>query len=211
MSALSDFYDLLLPELPGCATALVDLHLREVAREFCTKTSIWRQDLTAINLVASQAAYAVATPASSELVRITQLTVAGELLWQLSDRNVERQQDGVAAKYNTNEPPFSLSADFAQITLMEVPTEALTGGLEITAALQPTSSAATLPDFLKTQHSEAIRFGVLSRLMAMGKKPWTDRELSAAYDVRWNAKLNFAAYQATVGNTREPIRTKKWG
>lgn len=57
MSALADFYDLLLPELPGIATPMVDLHLREVARDFCTKTSAWREDLTAIDLVAEQGTY----------------------------------------------------------------------------------------------------------------------------------------------------------
>lgn len=211
MSALADFYDLLLPELPGCSTGLVDLHLREVARDFCSKTGQWRQALTAIDLVADQAAYTVATPASSELVRVTALTVSDELLWQLSDRNADRSDVGEHAKYVPNEPPFSLSADLTQITLVEVPTAAVVGGLEITAALKPTAFAATLPDFLKAQYSEAIRFGVLSRLMAMGKKPWTDRELAMAYDSRWSSQLNFAAYQATVGNTREPLRVTKWG
>lgn len=211
MSALADFYDLLLPELPGCSTALVDRHLVDMAREFCSTTGLWHQTLTAIDLVAEQATYTVATPASSELVRITELTVAGELLWRLSDRGVDRQPEGEDAKYRTNEPPFSLSTDLAQITLMEVPTAAVVGGLEIKAALKPTAAADTLPDFLKSQHSEAIRYGVLARLMVMGKKPWSDRELAVTYDGRWRTAINFAAYQATVGNTREPLRVKKWG
>jgi len=211
MSALADFYDLLLPELPGIATPMVDLHLREVARDFCTKTSAWREDLTAIDLVAEQGTYTVATPASSELVRITELTVAGELLWRLSDRNEGRQNAGATPKYRPNQPPFTLSADLTELTLLEVPAAAVVGGLVIKAALKPTVAATTLPDFLKAQHSEAFRHGVLSRLMAMGRKPWTDRDLAMVYDTLWNGAVNFAAYQATVGNTREPQRTKKWG
>jgi hypothetical protein len=211
MSALADFYDLLLPELPGITTPMVDLHLREVARDFCVKTSAWVEDLTAISLVAEQGTYAVATPASSELVRITELTVAGELLWRLTDRNAERDTTSAIPKYQANQPPFQLSADLTQVTLIEVPTAAVVAGLKIKAALKPSPAAATLPDFLKAQHSEAMRHGVLSRLMAMGRKPWTDRELAVAYDARWKSAVNFAAYQATVGNTREPLRTKKWG
>lgn len=153
----------------------------------------------------------MATPASSELVRITELTVAGELLWRLSDRNEGRQNAGATPKYRPNQPPFTLSADLTELTLLEVPTAAVVGGLVIKAALKPTVAATTLPDFLKAQHSEAFRHGVLSRLMAMGRKPWTDRDLAMVYDTLWNGAVNFAAYQATVGNTREPQRTKKWG
>lgn len=38
MKDLSAFYDYLLPELPGCITALLDQHLRMVAREWCDHT-----------------------------------------------------------------------------------------------------------------------------------------------------------------------------
>jgi hypothetical protein len=209
MSALSDYYDLLLPELPGCLPSMVDLHLRDVAREFCEKTSIWREDLTAIDLAAEQAAYVVATPDLSAMVRVLSVTVADVLLWK--DRPVGECDD--ESKYRPDEPPFTLSADLTTLTLAtdEVPTASLVGGLVITAALKPTAVAATLPDFLLSQWSEAIRAGVLSRLMVMGKKPWTDRELAGFYASTWNSQLNKAAYQGQVGNTRKQLRVRKWG
>ena len=210
MSALTDFHDLLLPELPGCTVAMVNLHLRETAREFCRKTSAWRQALTAVNTVAGQAAYTLATPADSQLVRITELTVNGVLLWR--DRETEKADStAVEPKYGVTAPPFDLSADLTQLTLHadEVPTAAVTGGLVVTAALAPTATAATVSDFLLTQYSEALRYGTLSRLMLMAKKPWTDRPLAGVYEQRWHEALNFAAYQAGVGNTRRLLRVRK--
>lgn len=209
MSALADFYDLLIPELSGCSTAMLDLHLRDVTREFCGATSVWRAPLASIDTVADQATYTVVVPVNSQLVRITKLAVAGLLLWQLSDRGSDRSALVARPKYAPSNPPFSMDEGLSQITLMEVPEATVIGGMEITAALKPSLDASTVPDFLRTQHSEAIRFGVLSRLMAMGKKPWTDRELASAYASRWNSALAFAAYQAQVGNTREPLRVKK--
>lgn len=212
MSALAEYHDLLLPELPGCTVAMVNLHLRETAREFCTRTSAWRQALTAINTVASQAAYALATPADSELVRVTELTVNAVLLW----RHNAREQAGVDSDdlpaYGIDEPPFTLDGNLTTLTLAtdEIPDAAVTGGLVVVAALKPTAAAATLPDFLLTQHSEAIRYGVLATLMKM-KKPWGDRPLAMDYESRWHSALNFAAYQAQVGNTRQPLRVKKHG
>lgn len=211
MSALADFYDLLLPELPGCSTAMVDLHLREVAREFCRKTSAWRLPLTAINLVAGQTTYTLApTIADTSVVKLVDLTVNSELLWADTDRDSLSDSD-IAPKYVRNEPPFTLSGDLTQITLItdEVPMASLASGMLATAALQPDVDATTLPDFLRNVHSEAIRFGVLSRLMLMGKKPWGDRPLATEYANKWHSELNFAAYQTTVGNTREHLRTRK--
>lgn len=211
MSALTAFHDNLLPELPGCTAAMVDFHLRAAAREFCRKTSAWRQTLTAIDTVAGQAAYTLLLPADSQLVRVTELSVAAVLLWR--DRDVEPPADAnaVRPKYGVTEPPFSLDANLTTLTLGtdEIPTAAVTGGLLVVAALTPTAAAAAVPDFLLSQYSEALRFGTLFRLMAMGKKSWTDRELAVEYRTNWNAQLNLAAYQAQVGNTRHQLRTRK--
>jgi len=209
MSALTDYYDLLLPELPGCPTAMLDLHLVETVRIFCASTAVWREALTPINLQAGVATYAMAVPAGSALDRLTSLTVNGELLWKLTSRLDDRQADGVQPKYTENQPPFQLSANLDSITLLEVPSSNVTAGLAITAALKPVQGATVIPDFIKSQYSEAIRHGVLSRLMAMGKKPWTDRELALVYSSRWNSALGFSAYQSQIGNTREPLRVKK--
>ena len=211
MSALSDFHDLLLPELPGCTVAMVNKNLREAAREFCDRTGLWRQSLTAIDTVAAQATYALATPTDSQLVRISEITVNSLLLWRLSRRE-RADWSELCPKYDLDEPPFVLSAGLTTITLDrdEIPTASVVGGLVVEATLTPTPTAATLPDFLLSKYSEAIRYGTLSRLMKM-KKPWGDRPLAMDYQTRWNQALNFGGYQAEVGNTRRPLRTKKAG
>lgn len=214
MSALSEYHDLLLPELPGCTTTMVNLHLRETARDFCRRTSVWRETLAAIDLVASQATYNMVVPTNSEVVRVTSITVNDELLWvdkEAPDSSATNSDQ--LPKYRRDEPPFTLSADMATLTLAtdEIPTAAVTGGLVVIAALKPTAFTAVLPDFLLVQYSEAIRHGTLSRLMRMGKKPWGDRPLAADYESRWNSALNFAAYQGQVGNNKKPLRVRKWG
>lgn len=211
MTALTGYYDLLLPELPGCLTSLVNLHLREIAREFCTSTSVWKQAFDAINLVAGQPTYDLDAPeANSEVVRVTRMTVNSVLLWDDTDL---RQPGHLATepKYVRNKPPFTLTPDLAQLTLMtdEVPTASTTGGLVLTGCMRPTITATSLPDFLRNQYSEALRHGTLARLMAMGKKPWTNLTLAAVYQQAYMQESNFSAYQAQVGNTRKHLRVKK--
>lgn len=212
-TALKDFYDLLMPELPGCTTAMVDLHLRETARDFCTRTSAWKLPFDAVNLVAGQATYDLEpSEPEAEVVRVIKLTLNSELIWEDTDRE-QKAADSLEPKYVRNEPPFTLSPDLLEITLMtdEVPTAAVAGGMVIVGAMKPTARATRLPDFIKGQYSDAMRWGTLARLMVMAKKPWTDRALASAYLSMWNGALNFAAYQAQVGNTREKLRVKKWG
>lgn len=207
---LSAFYPLLLPELPSCPEPMMDLHLREVARAFCVQTGAWSVPFDAIDLVALQASYDIDAPESDAVVtRVTKLTVNGVLLWSDSDA----APGEVAPKYLRDEPPFTVSNDLSEITLTaeEVPTAAVSGGLQLVGSLQPSITATTLPDFLLTVYSDAMRFGTLARLMVMGNKPWTDRVLAGDYRTQWEQKVGYAAYQADSGNTRKTLRVRKWG
>lgn len=212
-TALKEFYDLLLPELPGCGTDLLDLHLRETARAFCRQTSAWKLPYDPVNLVAGQVTYDLEpSEPEAEVVRVIKLTLGTTLMWEDADREQEGC-DAEEPKYTRDRPPFTLSPDLLEITLMsdETPCADLAGGLVVVGAMCPTERAASLPDFLKGQYSDTLRYGTLARLMVMNKKPWTDRALATAYLGEWNKALNFAAYQVQVGNTRRHLRVKQWG
>lgn len=205
---LSAFYPLLLPELPTCPEPMMDLHLREVARDFCRTTSAWKLPFDAINLVADQATYDLDAPETDAVVlRVTKLTINGDLLWSDVDSSDEE------AKYQRNCPPFTVSPDLLEVTLAEdeVPSADATGGLVLVGALQPSIKASTLPDFLLSVNSEAMRLGTLARLMVMGNKPWTDRVLATDYRAQYQQLIGFASYQSSVSNTRQPLRVTKWG
>lgn len=202
--AFSTFYDHLLPELPGCATALVDLHLLQVARDFCNRTAAWREDFDSIDSVADTLAYDLFTPeAKTECVRLLSLTVNGDLQWALVAPPCEQDQPC----YPADKPPFALNADGDQITLTKQPS----GAIEISGAMRPTSAATSLPDFLYTEWLEAMRMGTLSRLMAMGRKHWTDREGAVFYAGEYAKKVTLAGTRAQNDNTRKPLRTRAWG
>lgn len=207
---LSAFYPLLLPELPACPEPMMDLHLREVARDFCHKTGAWAAPFDPIDLVATQPTYDLDAPESDAVVtRVTKVTANSVLLW--SDADPAMDED--APKYVRGNPPFTVSNDMLQLTFLadEVPTASVVGGLLLVGAMQPSRGATTLPNFLLEVYSDALRVGTLSRLMAMGNKPWTDRAMATYYASQWEQKLGFAAYQAKVGNTRKTLRVRKWG
>ncbi len=211
MKVLASFYDLLLPELPGCTTGLLDLHLVLWAREFCRTSHVWRSDFDAVDLVAEQATYDLdASESQSEAVKVIRLTANDVVLYDelWSDHS---QTD--APKYTVGHPPFTLSDTMLEITLLtdEIPTAAVVGGLEVYGSMRPKTTATSLPDFFLTEHAEVLRMGVLSRLMRMVKKPWSDAGQAQQYASQYQSLLQFAATNAQRGNTRAPLRTRKWG
>lgn len=214
--ALSAFYDVLMPELPGATTAMVDLHLRHVAREFCEDSAAWRVDYE-LPTVADEATYDVSAPElSSEIVRVIKVSVNDVLLWDAAWKPQPRATANIAdvePKYSRTDPPFSVNVENTELTLSddETPTAADADGLAMVLALKPSFDAAVLPDFLKNQHIEAMRCGTLARLMRMGKKPWTDRELSVVYEREYRRLITAAAHNAQLGNTGGRLRTRKTG
>lgn len=201
----SAFYDTLMPELPGCTRAMVDFHLRAVARDFCDRTSAWRGECIPVDSEAATLTYFLILPeANAQLVKMVKLVVDGTLQWQ--DQQVDPDATSLP-RYQPHKPPFTLNADADEFTLIEQPT----GEVVFTAAMRPTLSVTSLPDVLYTQHLEAMRVGVLSRLMKMGRKKWTDRDLAVAYEADFNAHMNHAAMQAARGNVRGPLRTTPSG
>ena len=62
-------------------------------------------------------------------------------------------------------------------------------------------------DFLFDQQLQTVRLGVLSRLMKMGNKPWTDRDLAVEYENQFNEAVNADGNGATQDGTRALLRT----
>jgi len=207
--AFSAFYDLLMPELKGATTSMVDLHLLHTARDFCERTSAWRFPFT-VSSTADEDTYDISAPElRSEIVRVCRLTIDDVVLF---DADWQPTLTTDEPSYDRSSPPFTVNIENTEITLIEdeIPGEDGTDNIEIVAALKPSFASTTLPEFLKFEHLEAMRTGTLSRLMQMGNKPWTDRALAGVYRSEYQAHLQFAASKAQRGNTRTILRTRPW-
>lgn len=208
MKLIRDFYDYLLPELPGCTTAFLDLHLVEVARKLCEDSLVWRAELDAVDLEADEDTYDIDSPEPQSVVcKVLRLTLDDDVLWDPEWFNGCGRDEPT---YNLT-PPFSVNEDFTQITLVEdhIPGAAVTDGLEIKGALKPKFGADRLPDILLTTHLEALRKSVLHRLMLMPKKPWSNPELAVVYGNEATRLIHRAATNTAGGNVRGPLRTRK--
>lgn len=212
MITLASLYDYTLPELPGITPALLDIHLREVARDFCRVSKFWRTPLDTENSVAGQAIYDLYPDESyADLVKVTKLTVNGVLLYE--DRYTAVSNTQNQPKYERGSPPFTVSADMLELTLIpdEVPDASQSAGVVMEGAIQPSPTATTLPDFFGGEFRNAICFGAMARCMAMGSKPWTDRALASEYARLYMSQVHLAALRGSNGNTLAALRTRQAG
>ena len=187
------FYDLIRPELPGIFDAMLDQAIVQVARDFCMRTRCWRDDFFSQGTKAGEASYELGA-AWGDPVSVLLLEVNGRVLFD--ELNPDR------AEYPNHRPPFRLSADFGLLTLegCEVPGVDSQDGLVTAGAMQPAVNAALLPDMLLYRYSEEMRLGVLARLLVLGGKPWTDRELAVAYRTEYESMRSRATHLIARGN-----------
>lgn len=216
----SAFYDYLLPELPGCTTALLDLRLRDVARDYCTHAHAWVAPLMDLYVDPAATSYPlVMQQPHTDLSRLLKMTVGtgsddpcSTLYWQAIEAPTVPRNSFTTThrtpypRFRIDQPPFVLSSDANSLTF----TQPIDGPVvTFTAAIKPTITATTLPDFLLLDQLDAIRCGVFARLKRMSGKPWSDAASAAESGREWQGWINHQAGEALRGNQRALLRSTK--
>jgi hypothetical protein len=200
MKNWNQFYDLLLPWVPGCPLPMADLQLRTAARRFCDKTMVWREWLGDITTDGAAVVFDVSKSGQQEVVQLLRATLAGETL------NVIRQED-VPGDWRTNYWPcpsiFGVNAG-SQLALVPLQATGLT--LKTEATLRPSLVATGIPDAIFAKYAEAIAWGAAAILAAMKNKPYSDAN-SPTGDM-FAAAINDAATDIAHSFSAAPMRTR---
>lgn len=188
-TAWSSWYDHVMPELPGCSTALVDLELRRKAIEFCADTAVYALDLAAIDTVTNTAEYLLVSPdASAECFLVLDAWFQGTRIEPVTldvlGANHSRWQEDTA-----EQPNRYTQTRYDKLRLVPIPTSSLTGALTVRAACRPLRTATGVADHIANQYFDAIAFGALGSLLQKSQKPWSNPADGAAYAAKFaNAK-----------------------
>lgn len=173
MATFDSFLPDVLPYLAADPGEPVVLHaIKRTATRFCTESWVWKHLPAAMNVTAGQALYTPAAPDGAAVARILTAEYDGTPL----DPDEVTQLALTMPRWRTD---TGTPRRFAQltpesITLVPVPSSSLAGSLTLTLALRPADDADDLPDWLASAYVDEIVSGVLSRLMLMPGKPWTD-------------------------------------
>lgn len=201
MRPWADFYDLVIPDLPGCPFVMVDNALRQSAITFCEQSLAWRYDYPPVSIVPGTAEYAFAPPAEAVVHAIAYATLDDK---EIESRAGEEDIRIAGWRRQTGMPVYALGGA-TSLTLVPAPDAA--GTLAMIVALKPSPAAIGMDDSQFNEFRETVIHGALARLMLSPKKPYTDMRLAQYHQQQFAVKTAAAGVRAARSYTRAPLRT----
>ncbi|SEM74843.1 hypothetical protein SAMN05216404_10146 [Nitrosospira multiformis] len=201
MKSWSDFYDLLMPDLPGCPAAAADSALRQSSIAFCEQSLAWQIEHQSVFIIGDIAEYVFSPPEGAAVHAIINAVLDGEEIEPFAcEKNITirnwRRQSG---------KPLYVLGGPSSLTL--VPTPDSNGVLAITVALKPSATSTGIDDGLFHEYREAIIHGSMARLMLSPKKPYTNIQLAAYHQQQFIIKTAAAGMRVARSYVRAPFQT----
>jgi hypothetical protein len=202
MKLWRDFYDLMMPDLPGCPSAAADSALRQSAIAFCEQSLAWQGTHPDISVAAGTAEYAFTPPADAVVHSIIHAALDGE---EIALYPGEPGMGSINLHRGKGTPAYIL-AGAASLTL--VPAPGAPGTLSMTVAFKPSPASTGIADGQFNEYREAIIHGALVRLMLSPKKPYSSVQLAQYHQQQFAAKTAAAGQRVARGYTRAPMQTR---
>lgn len=201
MKSWSDFYDLILPDVPSCPHAAVDLALRRAAIAFCEQSLAYKYNYPDIAVSAGTETYIYNPPDQTAVYVVAYAKFNDcEISVNTSEDNIKiwdwRDQSGT--------PQYVLGGSEG-VTLVPIPD--IDGTLSLIVALRPSSTAIGIDDDIFSEYREAIIAGAKAQLMISPKKPYSNAALAAYYQQLFIIKTGQAGVRTARNYTRQPLRT----
>jgi len=167
-------------ELPMCPDPIIMQEMQKASLEFFRNSGVWLSTLAAMNIVANQASYTLTLPAMSQLQQI-----------QWVKCNFSPAVTPFDTVYAMAPGSYYLSDDQTSLVFYTyaIPTQNVTGGLQVQLMLVPTWDATGVPTCFLNRYAEGIMARTKYNLMTMAKKPWSDAQNAGRYLARYNAEL----------------------
>ncbi|KIO48192.1 hypothetical protein [Nitrosospira sp. NpAV] len=201
MKLWSDFYDLVMPALPGCPFTMVDNALRQSAIVFCEQSLAWRFHHPEVPVMAGTAEYAFVPPAGAAVHCITRAALNGEEI----ESHVGESGIPIQNWASCSGMPLYVLGGATAATLAPIPDAA--GVLTMTVALKPSANSTGIDDALFSEFWEPVMHGALAQLLLLPKKPYTHAQLAAYHQQQFDITTAAAGMRVARNYTRAPLRT----
>lgn len=202
MKAFSEFYDLLLPQVPGCPLPMADLHLRMAARVFCSETLCWQEWLDPVTTDGAAVVFSFNKSGQTDIVELLRATLDAKEIEVLRKQDVPG--DWRVASW-AGPTAFAINAA-SQFALVPVQASGLAFKAEV--ALRPALSAIGVADPVFKRYAEAIAYGAASTLAALPKKPYSDPATAAHASAQFSAAIHDTATEVMHAFSAAPARVR---
>jgi len=168
--AWSSYLPDLLVEVPGVPTPIAESKIRDALIEFCYQSSIWRQDLSPIDVTEDVDTYTLTNPTGAQIVTPHHVEFDDTPVLPIP----EDLLDHVSRNWRNSELGYHFfMEDPNTLRLTWLPRKTITGGLDVGVVLKPSRSSADAPDWLFENWKEPIVHGAAARCLEMPNKRWS--------------------------------------
>lgn len=206
----TQFYDFVLPSVPGCPQALALQAIRHAAIEFCERTGVWHIDHPAINVVADQSPYPFAPGVTGAVVH--KVLRAWHGTTEIFPATLDELNELFPGNWRTKTGTPERFTQYGPRALMLVPkpAAALAGGLTAIVSLKPSATSIDIDDAVYEEYHRAIASGAKAILMQSPKKPYTDLEQAAVEMGAFEKAIGEAHQRVSKQFSRTRRRTKSY-
>lgn len=203
MATWSQFYDDVMPEVPGCTTKIAEKEIKNACIDFMIRTEIQRKTVVDLDHPGG------ATPidlGNVDIVSATEQVVSVLGAW-LNDKPLEiRSVDEVEVEFPnwmtiTGVPKYAVQ-EGSSLWLVPSPSDVLTNAIKIRVSYAPNENAVSIPDTVFHMYREDIACGAKGRLFAKPKKPWSDPSIAAEYLRAYTRAVDAATVKASRGGSK---------
>lgn len=207
----SDWYDGVLPELPGLPEGTpADFYIRRAAIEFCKRSQCWRQAIPAFNATAATGVYTLANPVTGAMVaKVLELRFLGrELLVKTPEWLDDKYGPGQDWRTVTADPPVYYTTEQPnKVTIVPFPISTTASALTGFAALMPTDDSTGLDEVIWREHFDDVAKLAKAVAMESAKKPYSNTSRAQQLRKEVDSAIGFVGYNRARGG-RGTYRTK---
>ena len=206
----SQFFNEVLPDLPGCPEAMALNDILDAAIEFCERTKVHKIDLAPITLLANTPSVSFSVPASTPQTRVHVILQAlyGTTPLDFKDPDYLSVHYDPSWRTKTGTPLYITQDDEESFRVVPYLTVDATVTLNLFVALKPTAAATDIEARLWREYRDIIADGAMGRLMLTPKKPYSDAQLGAFHMDEFNTAIGRINRKAFRGHVRARTRVK---
>lgn len=190
----------IIPFVPACPDFTAETNVMSAAIKFCEDTQVYQFDMDPISTIANVGGYDLEPPSGTTVDRIFSVVYDGVPLEPVSKRLMAERVP--KRTLYTGKPKYYLKDSSSTLILGPIPSDTLTGSLEVCLVLKPSRTTSSLPDELFDDYYEAILRLSLYRLLSMPGKDWSNPQAAKEQYALYRAELQRAEQRARKAEGR---------
>jgi len=196
------------PFVTNCPSPVMVDALRNASIEFFRRSLAYRVWLTPFNMTATVSEYVLSGfPFETELAHIVRFVCDSLVLTPVTNEEVIGYDPAYPTTTSTR-PRYYTMHKKPRIKVSPVPSETLALAFIAYVAVQPTLDSVGVEQAYMDEYRDYLIAGALSRLLMIPNRHWTDLQLGAMKQARFNAGIEYARIQANKGHTRRDLRVQ---